>query len=167
MDGLCQGKKIDMALQPVASSTCQWAKLKMLCCFIQNMKQSHCLPNLVTHNTPHGWAFIKPESARWRSVIWACMFKNGFSTGYNLLQILHTSGLSSCGRISELAWRSTMMPLKHGILPTSITWCILIRAVLKVAHKSSLSIIWYTFSESSTRKPLWRSNDRLPSFLTI
>jgi pentatricopeptide repeat protein len=65
------------------------------------------------------------------------MFKNGFQPdiiSYNIT----LKGLCSCGRISDgIALFDDA--LKHGILPTSITWYILVRAVLKLGPLDSLS----------------------------
>ncbi|RZB52786.1 Pentatricopeptide repeat-containing protein [Glycine soja] len=90
------------------------------------MRQKNCV-NLVTHNTIME-GFYKDGNCKMASKIWAHILEDKLQPGIILYNIT-LMGLSSCGRVTD-AVGFLDDALGCGVLPTAITWNILVRAVI-------------------------------------
>ena len=90
------------------------------------MRQKNCV-NLVTHNTIME-GFYKDGNCKMASKIWAHILEDKLQPDIILYNIT-LMGLSSCGRVTD-AVGFLDDALGCGVLPTAITWNILVRAVI-------------------------------------
>ncbi|KAL2957927.1 hypothetical protein AAZX31_18G178500 [Glycine max] len=132
IDGFCESKMIDTAfrLWHEFLDTGHKPDITMYNIAIDflysTMRQKNCV-NLVTHNTIME-GFYKDGNCKMASKIWAHILEDKLQPGIILYNIT-LMGLSSCGRVTD-AVGFLDDALGCGVLPTAITWNILVRAVI-------------------------------------
>ncbi|CAI8612774.1 unnamed protein product [Vicia faba] len=124
---LAKGFKPDITMHNIViHRLCSSGKVKYALQLYWMMRKRNCV-NLVTHNTIME-GFYKVGDCEKASKIWAQISEDRLKPdiiSYNIT----LNGLCTCGRVTD-AVRYLNDALAHGIMPTVITWNILVRAVV-------------------------------------